>query len=80
MKKVAKLFVTGIILLLFMQIGWNLYNNRSIFDVSSWTEKCIFCYFENRHNCNICRLRHRQCPFCDKHPSESRNRNQLLVK
>jgi len=77
MKKIAKLFVTGIILLLFMQIGWNLFNNRSIFDISSWTEKCIFCNFENRHHCHLCWSSQRQCPFCDKHPSDSRNRNHL---
>ena len=45
------------------------YINRSSiypsFDFSWLTEKCILCNFENRHHCNICRSKHRQCPFCD---------------
>lgn len=75
MKKIAKLFVAGIILLLFMQVGWNLYNNRSIFDVSSWTEKCIFCNFENRHHCHLCASKHRRCIFCDNYKTYGENRN-----
>jgi len=33
--------------------------------ISSCMEKCIFCNYENRHHCNICKSKHRQCPFCD---------------
>ena len=33
--------------------------------ISSYMEKCIFCNFENRHHCNICRMSHKQCLFCD---------------
>ena len=66
MKKIAKLFVAGMIILICVQVGLNLYNNRSIFDVSSWSEKCIFCNFENRHHCHLCVSSYRQCPFCEK--------------
>lgn len=75
MKRVVKLFVAAIILLLFVQVGWNLYNNRSILDISSWSEKCIFCNFENRHHCNLCMFGKRQCLFCDTTQNMGKKRN-----
>ena len=75
MKRIAKIFVAGIIIPLFVQVGWNLYNNRSIFDISSWTEKCIFCNFENRHHCHLCASEHRRCLFCDHFVTNQANKN-----
>ena len=66
MKKILKLIAAGIVLLLIIQVSINLYNNRSIFDISSLSEKCIFCGFEDRHHCLRCLSDHRQCPICDR--------------
>lgn len=63
-KGFVKLLATGILILLIIQVSVNLYNNRSVFDISSWTEKCILCNFENIHHCNLCKSGQRKCPFC----------------
>lgn len=44
--------------------------------ISSCMEKCVFCYFENRHHCNICRMSHKQCLFCDKLPIDNPKANR----
>lgn len=63
-KKITKLLIAGIMFLLVISVFVNLYNNRSVFDISSWADKCILCNFENRHHCNLCKDGQRNCPFC----------------
>lgn len=51
-KKITKLLIAGIMFLLVIGVVANLYNNRSVFDISSWADKCFLCNFEDRHHCN----------------------------
>ena len=67
MKKIGKLTIIGFSLLFVAYVFLSLRStNYSFFDLSFITEKCIFCYFENRHHCHLCKAVHQQCTFCDK--------------
>lgn len=37
-------------------------------DLSGIKEKCIFCNFENRHHCHLCKSGERKCLFCINNP------------
>lgn len=78
MRKIIKLIAAGIVLLLIIQVSINLYNNRSVFDISLWTEKCILCNFENRHHCHLCISGYRKCPFCDNNTLKTKKEENYI--
>ena len=60
MKRILKYIFIAVVLL-----ACATYMKDLNFNFSWLTEKCFLCNFENRHNCNLCKSKHRLCPLCN---------------
>lgn len=66
MKRIAKYIIVFALTIAFVYVSLFLHSTKyEVFNFSSIKDKCILCNFENRHHCNLCKSKHRQCPFCD---------------